>query len=209
MPRPSKRAVEFIISFEVTSRGVYERRYRSVIWPEGQSGITIGVGYDLGYVTRAEMVATWGPHLAPAMIEALKPAVGKKGADAKALLAELKPQVDVPWEAAYAVFRDKTLPKFEAATISALPNTDRLSPDSFGALVSLTFNRGPSYGRARSANDPTDRYREMRAIKSHMTARDFAAIPAEIRAMQRIWPTVAGLQRRRREEAKLFADGLD
>ncbi|HEX4847294.1 MAG TPA: hypothetical protein VFV30_04070, partial [Novosphingobium sp.] len=83
-----------------------------------------------------------------------------------------------------------------------------LSPDSFGALVSLTFNRGPSYGKARSANDPLDRYREMRAIKAHMAVGNYAAIPAEISAMQRIWPTVAGLRRRRREEAALFRDGL-
>lgn len=208
MPKPSERAVEFIVSFEVTSKAVYEKKYRSVIWPEGQSGITIGVGYDLGYVTRAELVAVWGPHLPAPMIEALKTAVGKKGTAAKALLAGLKPKVDVPWEAAYDVFRDNTLPKFEAATVSALPNTDLLSPDSFGALVSLTFNRGPSYGKAASANDPKDRYREMRAIKAHMAAKDFAAIPGDIKAMQRIWPTVPGLQRRRREEAKLFADGL-
>lgn len=208
MPKPSERAVEFIVSFEVTSKAVYQQKYRGVIWPEGQSGITIGVGYDLGYVTRSEVVAVWGPHLPAAMIDALKAAVGKKGAAAKALLAGLKPLVDVPWDAAYAVFRDKTLPKFEAATVAALPNTDLLSPDSFGALVSLTFNRGPSYGRPNSATDPKDRYREMRAIKTAMAAKNFAAIAGEIKAMQRIWPTVAGLQRRRREEAKLFADGL-
>ena len=208
MPKPSARAVDFIVSFEVTSRKVYESKYRSPIWPEGQSGITIGIGYDLGYVTRTEMETVWGQHLPPAMIAALRTVVGKKGPAAKAMLAAIKPLVDVPWDAAYAVFRDNTLPKFEAMTTAALPNTALLSGDSFGALVSLTFNRGPSYGKAKTVNDTKDRYREMRAIKKHMASMDFAAIPSEIKAMQRLWPTVAGLQRRRREEAALFAAGL-
>jgi hypothetical protein len=208
MPTPSKRAVDFIIAFEVTSQATYEKKYRRPEWPGGASGITIGVGYDLGYVTIAEMEAAWKPHRPAEMITAMRSVTGKKGLVAKALLAGIRPKVDVPWDTAYAVFQDNTLPKYQAMTDKALPNTALLSGDSYGALVSLTFNRGASYGKTKDVNDPMDRYREMRAIKKLMASQAFASIPAEITAMQRLWPNVAGLQRRRREEAKLFKDGL-
>lgn len=208
MPTPSKRAVDFIIAFEVTSQATYEKKYRRPEWPGGVSGITIGVGYDLGYVTIAEMEAAWKPHLPAEMITATRSVTGKKGLVAKALLAGIRPKVDVPWDTAYAVFQDNTLPKYQAMTDKALPNTALLSGDSYGALVSLTFNRGASYGKTKDVNDPMDRYREMRAIKKLMASQAFSSIPAEITAMQRLWPNVAGLQRRRREEAKLFKDGL-
>jgi GH24 family phage-related lysozyme (muramidase) len=73
-----------------------------------------------------------------------------------------------------------------------------------GALVSLVFNRGPGLGAA-------DSRREMRSIAAHMKARDFAKVPAEIRAMKRIWEgqeKLRGLCTRRDREAALFEDGL-
>ena len=54
----------------------------------------------------------------------------------------------------------------------------------------------------------SNRYREMRAIKWHMQHEDYWKIPAELRAMKRIWPYVKGLQARREREAKLFERGL-
>jgi GH24 family phage-related lysozyme (muramidase) len=75
-------------------------------------------------------------------------------------------------------------------------------PDRLGALVSLTYNRGASY------DTPGARYKEMRNIKSHMTAEDFERIPGDIRAMKRLWPGVAGLRKRREREARLFEQGF-
>jgi hypothetical protein len=110
------------------------------------------------------------------------------------------------------VFKAKTLPKFALMTQNALPNTELLNGDCFGVLVSLTFNRGASYSKAHNpATDPLDRYREMRAIKSDMAARNFADIPNQIRAMIRIWVNTdieAGMRRRRDDEADLFVAGL-
>jgi GH24 family phage-related lysozyme (muramidase) len=83
-----------------------------------------------------------------------------------------------------------------------LPNTGKLGPDSLGALVSLTYNRGASYPKAG------ERYKEMRAIKTHMTNKAYFKVPAEFRSMKRIWPDVPGLQARREREAKLFELGL-
>jgi GH24 family phage-related lysozyme (muramidase) len=73
-----------------------------------------------------------------------------------------------------------------------------------GALVSLVFNRGASLG-------PDDKRKEMRNIAAHMQARNFDAIPAEIRAMKRIWegkPKLRGLLVRRDKEAAFFEEGL-
>lgn len=202
MPNASEKAIALIVSFEVTSQAFYEAKYRSTIWPEGSSGVTIGIGYDVGYVTKAQLTADWASLLPAEMIAKLATACGVKGIPARALAASLKSSVDVPWAAANTVFRQKNMPAYSAEVVRALPNTDRLSGDSFGALVSLTFNRGASYSR------PGDRYREMRAIKAHMASGNLAAIPNEIRGMKRLWPTVNGLKRRRDAEAALFAEGL-
>ena len=121
-------------------------------------------------------------------------------------------EVTVPWDTALAVFTERTLPLYIGKTAKALPNTEKLNGDCFGALVSLTFNRGASYGRGHDrAKDRVDRYREMRAIKALMLRQRFAQIPEQIRAMVRIWAGTAierGMRRRRFDEAKLFAEGL-
>jgi hypothetical protein len=202
MTEPSKAAIDMIVAFEVTSEAVYRKKYQHPEWPGGASGVTIGIGYDVGYVTITTLKRDWAGAIPDTIIEALRPAVGVKGPPAKALALELADDVTVPWEPAIAVFARAILPRYSRQTRAALPNTDMLSGDSFGALVSLTFNRGASFAK------PGERYKEMRAIKSHMGSRNFAAIPDELRAMQRIWPNVAGLQRRRREEARLFEKGL-
>jgi GH24 family phage-related lysozyme (muramidase) len=108
----------------------------------------------------------------------------------------------VPFDAAMAVFIERDMPKWEAIVTKALPNTDLLSGDSFGALVSLAYNRGASF----SLNG--DRYREMRSIHDHMASKNFAAIPADLRSMVRLWPTMLGLRLRRQQEANLFEKGL-
>jgi hypothetical protein len=198
----SDRAFEMIVHYEVTSKPVYEAKYRRPIWPGLQSGVTIGIGYDVGYVTKVRLADDWRGEIPDPMIVALETATGVTGEPAKALAAQLRPLVEVPWKAAIAVHRQKIIPRWVAAVDAALPNAGQLSPDSLGALVSLAYNRGTSFSK------PGDRYREMRAIKAHMAAKAFHLIPTEIRAMKRLWPGTPGLQRRREEEAVLFEGGL-
>jgi hypothetical protein len=52
-------------------------------WPGGDSGITIGIGYDLGYVTADEFAKDWQDILAAADLQALNGAVGLKAEAAK------------------------------------------------------------------------------------------------------------------------------
>lgn len=206
----SARAADLIIRHETGGRAYYQQVIKErPVWPRGQSGITIGFGYDLGYVARAQFLSDWAV-LPQAALDALAIAIGRHGgnssdAEMKSLLAELRNAAVIGWEVAEAVFRATTLPTFADTTARVLPNWSLLSPDCFGALVSLTFNRGPSYNRAG------DRYREMRAIKDALVARRFADIGGHIRAMKRIWIGSAietEMLRRRENEAALYDAGL-
>lgn len=208
MPLISRAAINLIVAEEVSSQAVYTKKYRRPEWPGHQSGVTIGIGYDIGYATPSRLRADWSGHIPESMIAALLPVCGVRGPSAKALTARLRPKVDVPWEAAMAVFENVDVPRWVATVRKALPNTEQLSPDCLGALVSLAYNRGASFSNRRKPDDAIDRYREMRAIKAHMVASNFEDIPAEFRAMKRIWPTSAGLRGRRDREAALFQKGL-
>jgi GH24 family phage-related lysozyme (muramidase) len=201
--KSSQAAVDLIVMEEVSSKEAYEARYQHPEWPGGASGVTIGIGYDCGYSTAATILADWSDKLPAPMVKCLQDVAGIHGSPASSYSHALRGVVMVPWDAAMAVFIQRDMPKWEAIVAHALPNTDKLSPDSFGAMVSLCYNRG-----AGGFADGSDRDREMRAIKADMAAGRFADIPAQFRSMKRIWPNVSGLQRRRDHEAALFAKGL-
>ena len=198
----SDRAFDLIVSLEVTSQAVYERSYSHPTWPQGASGVTIGIGYDVGYVTKTLLRQDWQDAIPDVMIKALESAIGVKGPDADHLAHELRVHVDVPWSAAIAVHRTKVIPKWVELTETALSNTNELSADSLGALVSLAYNRGASF------DSEGTRYQEMRTIKADMASKKFSDIPKQIRNMKRLWPTLKGLRVRRDLEAQLFQDGL-
>ena len=200
----SQEAFELIIASEITSRAAYERMYRRPIRPGGQSGITVGIGYDCGYSDGARIRADWSGKIAPAMAEALASVAGLTGAAAQRALGEVRPLVLIEWDAAIAVFCETSLPKYLAMTRNALPNFDLLSPTCRGVLTSLVYNRGASFSKQGA------RYQEMRAIKAHMTAEVFDRIPTELRKMKRLWtaPALRGVALRREREALLFEAGL-
>ncbi|OEO33123.1 hypothetical protein VW23_008140 [Devosia insulae DS-56] len=218
--RVSAAAFKLIVDYETGGRAFYDTVIKKrPIWPKGSSGITIGFGYDLGYVTLDEYQRDWATLIAglsTSQRSALQACVGfHSGKDSEAKLKALLQTVldiTVPWEMAEVEFKAQTLPKFSLLTQSALPNTDRLSGDCFGTLVSLTFNRGASYSKAHNpATDSKDRFREMRAIKAAMAAQNFADIPKQLKAMIRIWVGTSiaeGMKRRRNDEAALFLTGL-
>jgi hypothetical protein len=202
MTRSSQAAIDLIVAEEVSSQAVYEKKFQHPEWPGGMSGVTIGIGYDCGYSTPTVIQGDWGNKLPVTMVAALEAVAGIHGSAASSHAHELRNVVTVPWEAAMAVFIGRDMPKWEGIIIKALPNAIQLAPDSFGALVSLAYNRGPSFSNAG------DRYREMRAIKDHMAKEQFAEIPGEFRSMRRLWPNMTGLRNRRDHEAALFEKGL-
>jgi hypothetical protein len=199
----SQRAVDAIISFEVSSRAYYEKYYTHPEWPQGRSGVTIAIGYDLGFTEPAELSADWKGRVPDAELNIMQRCLGVKGEAAHALLPQVKSQIVVPWDIAMAVFLDRDVPKWTSAVCTAIPGADKLKPDCLGALVSLAYNRGASF------NQPGDRYTEMRQIKAHVMAGQLTAVAGDIRTMKRLWPAGSGLAQRREAEARLWEHGLD
>jgi len=201
----SQRASDLIVACEISNKTLYEARYQSPVWPGGESGITIGIGYDLGYVNPQQLESDWKKYLEVDNIQLLMQACGVTGTAASTILRKIPPQVFIPWSNAVAQFENEVKPRYIGETEQALPNTRQLNADCLGALVSLVYNRGASF------NLGGDRYGEMRNIKSLMTKLDFKGIPQEIRDMKHIWehdPTLRGVVLRREAEAKLFEIGL-
>lgn len=198
----SEKAFNLIVQEETGGEVYYVKTEQSTDWPGGASGTTVGIGYDCGFSTASEIRSDWSGKLPDSMVAELASCAGIHGTPARSLAHELKGKVIVPWETALEVFKEKDVPKWERIVAAALPNTADLSADSFGALVSLAFNRGASFDL------PGSRYTEMRQIKALMEQKAFDKIPDQIRAMSRLWPKNGDLYKRRYHEAELFEEGL-
>jgi GH24 family phage-related lysozyme (muramidase) len=165
-------------------------------WPGGDSGVTIGVGYDLGYVTQDEFFGDWKDCLDDADCQALAAVIGYKGADAKARSIGVS-KIKITNDQARRVFLERSAPNYQAQTLAAFPGVDQLPADAQGALVSLVYNRGTSMNG--------DRRREMRAIRDAVPKGDLREIANQLRAMKRLWANSGqgGLVKRREAEAQL------
>jgi len=204
----SKKSLDLILEFEVGGgENYYNKFLKNPAWPEGQSGVTIGVGYDLGYVNKAEFSQDW-KDLPKETFDRLYKVVGIKGYNAKNLIRGLK-DITIPWDLALKVFNNKTVTKFYNLTEQTFPNFDNLPEDAKGGLVSLVFNRGNEL--------VGDRRREMKLIRDGMKLvsvydqKALTFIANQIRNMKRIWiggSIEKGMSRRRDAEAKLIEDSL-
>lgn len=165
-------------------------------WPGGDSGISLGIGYDLGYVTVDQFETDWGDYLSPSQIVRLRAVVGFRGIKAKNRAPGLA-DIRVKKADANKVFAQRTVPQTLLKTKQAFPGLMNLPLDAQGALVSLVYNRGTSM--------VGDRRREMRAIRDAVAAQDLQKIADQIRAMKRLWTGkgLDGLLKRRDDEAAL------
>ncbi len=201
-----KAAEDLIIAQEVSSEKRYRQYYgKRAVFPGGSSGATIGIGYDVGQGSLGKLRADWKGRISDDMLAALETFVGLKGNAAKARRRDLDDKIDIPWEVAYQVFNERTVPEYTKAAKRRLPNTEKIGATAFGALLSLTFNRGASFKKSGA------RYTEMRNIRRHMMNGDYIKIPDEFISMQRLWkhdPKLKGVVKRRVAEAKLFEQGL-
>lgn len=196
----SLAAVEEIVMEEDSSEGFYNAHYQHPEWPGGASGVTILLGYDLGYANAAKIHADLDGKLPPEMVNACVSVAGIKGTAAHDAMLRVRWQITCPWSVALEVFLHRDMPQWIATVQKVLPNTDKLSPDSLGALVSLAYNRGASFDMIG------DRYREMGNIKADMAVQHFSDIPNQFRSMARLW--TGGVHDRRFREAALFQRGL-
>ena len=195
----SSKAFALILKYEVGGGiNYYNKCLKHPCYPGGESGVTIGIGYDLGYNTSYQFAEDWKGILNTESYIRLLQHLGKKSTNAKAAIASIK-DIEVSWESAEIVFKKNTLPRFIAETKKAFPNSEKLHPDAFGALVSLVFNRGASVSGPSRV--------EMLNIRNLIDSKDYKAISNEIIKMKRLWMNkgLDGLLTRRDEEAALIA----
>lgn len=198
----SKKSIDMIINHEIGGKTYYEKALQKPTFPGGQSGVTIGLGYDLGYNTDKQFLEDWSDKLNLNFLTPLRKVIGLKGENAKQMLKGEILQVRVPYNAAYEVFIKKSLPRYYAMTKAIYPQLDTLNEDTRGALVSMIYNRG---------NKLTgDRRAEMRAIVDLVAKADYEGIADQIEKSKRLWENVGldGLVKRREEEADLILSSL-
>lgn len=192
--------MKLILEFEVGGgQGYYDSALARPCWPGGASGVTIGVGYDLGYTPGARFLADWH-HLPVDQRNRLAEMIGIKGERARVAVRRVR-DIVIPWHSAFAVFEARTIPYWIEQTLKAFPGADKLPPDAFGALVSLVFNRGPATkGKNREEMAVIEK-----VLADGVQAGDCEKIAKAIESMCRIWKGrgLDGLLRRRRAEAAM------
>lgn len=197
----SKEGYQLILNHEVGGGPVYyTKALQRPCYPGGASGVTIGVGYDLGYNTREQIDTDWA--MLPADTRSrLKACAGAKGAAAQRLIPSVR-SIIIPWDAARQVFDKNTIPRFAKITLRSYPGTDKLHPHIQSAHLSWVFNRGG--GITNSSRDL-----EKRLIRRD-TPNNPRLLPGHYRASKRIWAGkgLDGLLRRREDEARLVEAGL-
>jgi hypothetical protein len=195
-------SIEEIIREEDSSENYFKAHYQHPEWPGGASGVTILLGFDLGYTTHDRLDALLKGKIPDAMLAACQSCVGITGTAAHDAMLRVRNAIDLPWSVALDVFLAHDMPLWIATVEKLLPNTTLLPPDCLGMLVSLAYNRGASF------NNAGDRYREMRAIKADMATRNFKDIPNQFISMARLWPPNNGVHGRRYREAAIFKAAL-
>lgn len=198
----SEDAIALLIAAEVSSEENYKKRLIRPIWPKGDSGATIAIGFDIGQGDKDTIRGAWENYLPNDTVNELVKCAGKTGLQGEMCTKKIQ-HVVVPWNAAVSQFR-YYLPFVVAQTQTAFPNFNLLSPDSRGALVSLIYNRGPDVSLRNKRE-------EMFNIANMMLKKDFSEIPGQIRAMKKLWTKKdqRGLIIRRELEAKLFEIGMN
>ncbi len=201
-PSPTLTApgVTFIAREEVSSPGEYRRRFKHPAWPTTNSGITIGIGYDLKFADRDKLESDWARELDRSVIERLAAVSGRAGSHD--LLAQVA-DIEIPLLAAVRVFLDRMLPEHIAKTKAAYPKLDTLPAYRRSALISLVFNRGNDLAGERRS--------EMKRIRELLDSGDLEPVAEQLEAMIRLWnpQTERGVIERRRREARLWREGFE
>lgn len=189
------RAIDLIIAFEIGSPETYEKRYQAPIWPGAASGVTVGIGYDLGHQHAAVIEQDWA--VVPAHPRLAEQA-GITGPAAKLRLPPLQ-DIKIRYATAREVFDATSVVTYYRLMLRTFPGAQALPAHAQGALTSLVYNRGGSTKGASRL--------EMRTIQQEcVPAVDVQCIARQIRAMSRIWKGSAiekGMTRRREAEAEL------
>lgn len=194
----SANAVALIVRFEVGSQARYTARYQGVVCPPGDSGPTVGIGFDGAHQLPETIRRAFRGHPDVERMASVMPgAIGpERCAAARAQLAGVR----VSWDTALRVFQHDTLPEYVARSHRAYgPGLSRLSDDGRGSVYATTYNRGTAMLGSRN--------REKRVIRDEcIPASDYACMAAQYRSMTRLWvgtPLERGLGARYEATAQL------
>ncbi len=203
--------VAYIALEETGGLALYAALTRWPHYPGYDSGVTIGVGYDLRFSTESRFWELWNNHLSNEFLEELAKDIGKRGSNKRT--KELKSLgVEVPFKSAWPVFIKESLPRFYKETESIYPSLDTLPNLCRSVLVSIVFNRGNGLDGPRR--------KEMRTIRDILTIAEepglhkqkrkmiLSDVEDQILSMQRLWDLHSGVRRRRQGEANLWRTGL-
>jgi len=175
-------------------------------WPGGSSGVTLGVGWDVGYHTPDAIADTW-KDLGPDRVAQLQRAAGKKGRAAATVVSALR-SLTVPRDVSIAILTRSLREEYYPLIIRLFPGVEHLPTEAQVVFLSVVFNRGPSMGHDpdwKTAKD-VDRRWEMRRMRNDVQRRDLFAIYVHLGTMKRLWEQSGprGLPIRRRDEQALI-----
>jgi hypothetical protein len=192
----SCESLSALAEFEVTSKTTYEQKYRRPLWPGASSGVTIGIGYDLGMTGKTQIKSDWQGWLPDTDLQRLLTVQGIRGEAAKQLARSMS-DIQIAYDVAQTVFYQSTLPTFASMTRTTYPGVQKLPADAQGMMLSLIYNRGTSLSGRRRV--------EMAALKPLIAGgtKNLGEIASKFEQMARWWPDLPGLQQRRRKEAAM------
>ena len=193
-PRLTKAGEDLIIEFEVGGPSEYDPKPE---WPQGASGVTIGVGYDLGYNSRTNILSDWVAlgNSATLRFANLSGITGTRARDRLSTVRDIL----VKWQIALGVFNEVDVARTYGLCQRTFSRFEELRPNAQASLISLIFNRG----NGMSGPNRT----EMRAIRDVAPNKDYAEMASQLRKMKRIWVGTSiykGMARRREAEAVLM-----
>lgn len=200
-PPLTATAMEFLLStggralvleFETGGRSGYDPHPE---WPGGASGVTVGIGYDLGYYSSAVIKSDWRALKERDRLAAVSGFTGLRASEKRKTVKD----IFVAWAVATDVFDRVDVAREFANAKRAMPGVQDLRPNAQAAIISLGFNRGWSLSGANRL--------EMRAIRDLVPKRDYEGMALQFRKMIRVWSGTSiekGMTRRRHAEAKLI-----
>lgn len=200
-------------AFIVAEEGLAGRPY----WPGGASGVTLDIGYDLGYHLAPQIIADWKPYFTPPQLDKLVACAGVRGEAASQQAQLLKLQgLWVKPEWARAVFEKSSMPLYQHLTERSFPGVVALPWQVQWALFSLVYNRGglpvSSVIQPDGSSTDQDRYQMERYIRNAVMESHVPHIADGLEAMaldgkDTLWPGPKapnpGLRGRRKREAAL------
>lgn len=170
--------------------------------PLDTSGVTIGIGYDLGQCSREQFTRDWGAILRKDHYDRLRSVVGLRGKQAEGAAYGLR-DIVISRDDAMKVL-SKCLDQYGVLTLRAFPGLEKYHPDVQGAVLSLVYNRGAGMGDALKLFDGRQEMRDLKALI--LRGAECEEIAEKIDNMAHLWQDMGadGLITRRHEEAELI-----